>query len=136
MKTLVAIRFCSVGLVFALIGLGWADVKPMVKQTSDGVSYITGGVGKDERAELKKLFKDYTCRIELANKHGEYLYKARICILDAKGKEILETDTGGPWLLVDLAEGEYTAIVAHHGTEKKLKITIKKGKKNVLIVRF
>lgn len=138
MQTLLTKRSCSVLilLVFVLAGSGWADVKPMVKQTFHGVAYITGGVGLDERAELRKLFKDYTCRIELANKKGEYLYKARICILDSKRNEVLETDTCGPWLLVDLAEGDYTAIVVHNGKEKNVKISVRKGKKKAFVVNF
>ena len=138
MKSLVTKESCSVlvALAVVLVGPSWGDVKPMVKQTSDGVSYIIGGVGKDERAELTKLFKDYTFRIELANARGEYLYKARISILDSQGKAVLETDTCGPWLLVNLTEGQYTAVVVHEGKESKLKIAIEKGKKNVIIAHF
>ncbi len=113
------------------------EVEPMVKQTSDDVSFITGGIGLGERAELKELFKkEYTCRIEIANKKLEYLYKARICILDANGDEVLETDTCGPWLLVDLEAGSYTAVIKHRDETKEVKFAVTAGKKPVVVAIF
>ena len=124
-------------LIFLLFAAtAWGDIEPMVQCTSDGVPFITGGVGKDERTELKKQFKEYNCRIELANKFGEYLYKAKVSIRNAQNKEILKTDTAGPWILVRLPEGEYSVVITHKGTKKTLKIAIEKGKKNVTVIRF
>ncbi len=139
MGGIVALRCYPVWTVvaaFVLAASAWGDVEPMVKQTTDGISFITGGIGKDERAELRQQFKDYTLRLEIANKKGEYLYKARISLLDAQGKQLLEIDTEGPWLLVDLPAGQYTAVVTHDNTEKKLKVAIVQGEKRVLIVHF
>ncbi|MFH1743074.1 MAG: hypothetical protein ABIH23_29055 [bacterium] len=121
---------------FLLAGTAWADVEPMVQQKSDGVTFITGGVGADERAELKEQFKEYTCRIELANKMGEYLYKGEVSIRDSEDKDVLKTKTCGPWLLVNLAEGKYTIVVYHKGMTQTLSVAIEKDKKSVFIARF
>ena len=133
---------CSTCALFMFIVLlavpGTADeLQPMVKQTVDGVSFITGGVGIGERNELKELFKkEYNCRIEIANEKKEYLWKAHIRILNANGNEVFETQTCGPWLLADLQQGSYTAVVTHKNTTKKFKFSVTADKKVAVYAIF
>nr|HPO07328.1 hypothetical protein [bacterium] len=75
--------FLLAGIFIASAALSWGDVEPLVKQTQNGIAFITGGVGTDERAELKKVFSEYTLRLELANKKGEYLSRGQVSVVDS-----------------------------------------------------
>jgi len=131
-KWSVGVAVCTL----ALAACGWSEVEPMAKQNIDGVSFITGGVGLGERTQLKDLFDEYTCRIELANEQGEYLAKADIVIRDSEGNRVLKTGTAGPWLLVDLSPGKYSLDVNRDGREKSFDLVIEKGKRKRLLARF
>ena len=138
MRALFAKQHCPLFILFAVVfaGTACADVEPMVKQELHGVTFITGGVGADERAELKGQFKEYTCRIVLANKKGEYLYRAEVSIRDSENKEVLKTKMCGPWLLVNLAEGKYTIAVCHKGATQTLSVAIQEEKQGAVVARF
>jgi hypothetical protein len=128
--------FLLTGIFFASSTLCWGDVEPMVKQTQNGIAFITGGVGSDERAELKKVFSEYTLRLELANQKGEYLSRGQVSIVDSGGKEVLKTQVCGPWLLVNLPNGQYKVTVSQKDATKNATVTVERGKIKVIIVRF
>lgn len=137
-KTISTAVICCSLLVFTT-GISWSEekIEPMTKTTIKGITFITGGVGLEERTELKKAFKeDYNCRIEIAAKGGKYLNSANVKIQDASGTDILTVDTLGPWLLVQLKDGSYTATIKHKDKTQTLKIEIASGKKYVSTVKF
>lgn len=78
----------------------------------DGISYIGGGVGVAERAALAQQAKDYTLRIEIARKNGEYLGDMRVRVLNAVGKTLLDAPSNGPLFYIQLAKGHYVVEVS------------------------
>ncbi len=128
--------FLLAGIFIASAALSWGDVEPLVKQTQNGIAFITGGVGTDERSELKKVFSEYTLRLELANKKGEYLSRGQVSVVDSAGKEVLQTRVCGPWLLVNLADGQYKVTVTQKDAKKDATITIEHGKAKLIVIRF
>jgi len=84
----------------------------LVPTVTNGISYIGGGVGVAERAALEQWAKDYTLRIEIARKSGEYLGDMQVRIFNAQGERLLETLSDGPLFYVQLPEGRYAVEVA------------------------
>ncbi|MFI2810279.1 hypothetical protein [Microbulbifer sp. M83] len=84
----------------------------------DGVRYVSGGIGKQERQALdalgNTLDEEFDARIHLSANSGHYLGSARVEIRDSSGRTVLDTQTAGPQLLVDLPAGTYT-IEARNG---------------------
>ncbi|MGB9671402.1 MAG: hypothetical protein ACPLXR_09695 [Halothiobacillaceae bacterium] len=83
----------------------------LVPTVTDGISYIGGGVGVAERAALEQWAKDYTLRIEMARKSGEYLGDMQVRVFNAKGETVLEAPSDGPLFYVQLPDGPYAVEV-------------------------
>ena len=79
------------------------------------VSYLTGGVGQDERICLQPVEKDYNLKLVFAVRSGQYLASPMITIQDQSGKDILHMRADGPWFLAKLPAGEYKVIVSREG---------------------
>lgn len=84
----------------------------LIPSLQNGISYIGGGVGVAERAALERWAKDYSLRIEMARKSGEYLGDMQVRVFNAKGDIVLEAASNGPLFYVQLPEGRYAVEVA------------------------
>lgn len=83
----------------------------LVPTVTDGISYIGGGVGVAERAALEQWAKDYTLRIEMARKSGEYLGDMQVRVFNAGGETVLAAPSDGPLFYVQLPDGPYAVEV-------------------------
>jgi len=75
--------------------------------TYQGVPWLSGGVGKDEREAMMAAVSDYNLKLEFANTGGEYLGDVRIAIRSDNGENVLDIVSSGPWLLTRLPPGRY-----------------------------
>lgn len=92
---------------------------PIAKQKTDqGTEYITGGVGIDERDEMKVAAENYHLSLIFANAKGEYLSAVAVKIKDSKGKLMLDAFSDGPWLFVKTAPGTYRVSATYQGVEQ------------------
>jgi hypothetical protein len=97
-----------------------------------GISFMTGGVGMGERAQMEKMSGEYNLKIILATSSGSYLAKIPIMIYDNKGTLVFQAESEGPWFYVRLPEGGYTIKATYDGHEKKKMINITRGLKMVM----
>jgi len=73
-----------------------------------GISYVSGGIGEDERAALARVADLYNLKLEFASQQeGAYLADIKVVIRDAQGKMVLEALSDGPWFMAKLPPGEY-----------------------------
>ncbi len=89
------------------------------EQVYEGVHYMTGGIGLDERAAMSSVAGNYTLKLMFAVKEGNYVSDVGVVIRNAKGDTVLRAVTDGPWMLVKLGKGDY-------------KITASYGEKNIV----
>jgi hypothetical protein len=115
MKGILYNVFISLILAFLASGYASAQTEPvfLYEGDGDGVKYVSGGVGLEERTALNSVVKDYNLKLVFAMVSGEYLSNLMVVIQDAEGKLFLHTQSNGPWFLVDLPEGQYKIAVAH-----------------------
>ncbi|MEH6874520.1 MAG: hypothetical protein V7849_09005, partial [Candidatus Competibacter sp.] len=76
-------------------------------QTQNGITFVTGGIGKPEAAAMKAAAGHYDLMITFADRSGDYVADVDVKIQDAKGNTVLNT-VSDPILLVDLPAGRYT----------------------------
>lgn len=82
-----------------------------------GDRYASGGVGRDEIAELVAECGTYTLwLVAAANRTGAHLADAHVRITRPSGAIVFDNAIPGPWLLADLPPGTY-AIEARYGNE-------------------
>lgn len=109
------------------VSLVWADDNPLEVQQQGGISYVTGGIGKDESDALRATQSNYNLRIVNADKSGHFSGDTRVVISDLRHNTLLDA-ASGPLFYANLPRGKY--IVEGYSQEqiKKQVITITNGK--------
>jgi hypothetical protein len=93
-------------LSLAIITLPAAGVQSGTVDT--GVRYAMGGVGVEERSELRALRDEYNLWISTATRNGSYLSGVMLRVVDQRsGDVMLQGTLNGPWLFADLPPGDY-----------------------------
>lgn len=86
-----------------------------VEQTQGEVRYRTGGIGLEESTAFKSAIGKHSATLVLTSHSGsanEYLADVPVTITDARGREVLKV-AAGPYLLLDLPAGNYTATARY-----------------------
>ena len=93
------------------------------------ITYMTGGVGLEERDAMKTVAKDYNLFISNANGYGKFTAAVTIVIKDKDGKEIFTAYDTGPLLYAKIPDGSYTVEAVSGENRMVRKITVS-GKKH------
>ena len=91
------------------------------------VTFITGGVGKDEAAAFRTSMSRYALGLEFARTgtpRGTFLAGIHVSVIDNRGRTVLDTVSDGPFLLADLLTGTYIVRAASNGQVKTQTVTI------------
>ena len=99
---------------------------PLESKTSSGVTYLNGGIGDEEMAQLKSQSGSYNLHVMLSAPSGEYISDVQLQIIDSKGLPLLTVSDAGPYVYAQLKPGHYTLETSMVGNSavKKLKINI------------
>ena len=74
------------------------------------IAYASGGIGTNEREEMKAMMADYSLKLEFAVE-GSGAYLSDISVTVQRGAEtVFQVVDVGPWLLVKLPAGSYRVI--------------------------
>jgi hypothetical protein len=92
------------------------DAVLLIPMMQNGISFIGGGVGVEERQALAQWAKSYSLRIEMALKSGEYLGDLQIKVFDNTGKRVLESLSDGPLMYLQLPSGHYKVEISDPGS--------------------
>ena len=88
---------------------------PLEGKTSNGIPYLSGGVGLDEREILQAMGTANNLKLIFALKRGNYLSDVDVRITDAAGHEVLAVISQGPWFFTRLPAGQYTVTATAMG---------------------
>lgn len=124
-------RFLS-GMVAigAFAAVAHADDGVLPPERSQGaVTYISGGIGKDESEAMKQAASRYSLSIEMASAgpRAQYVSDVKIDIRDQKGTTVLSVTSDGPFLLANLPPGRYTVNAAKNGKSQQRDIVVAPG---------
>lgn len=103
-----AILFASVCLFALSVHAASAEVEV---QDQNGISYVSGGVGKDQQEAVERLGKALTLKVTLATHDGHYLSGGKVAVKDDSGETLFDLSDAGPIVYVDLEPGTYTLVV-------------------------
>lgn len=106
----------------------WAQIPQT--QYSQGVSYITGGVGEEESTAILAEAKQWPLLLELSqleNGRGVWIFGSQIKILDSKNVVVFDAKADGPYMLINLTAGDYVIQASYQGVEQKRSISMKVG---------
>jgi hypothetical protein len=109
-------------VLFALIlghGLSSASAQeaffPFEVKNYNGIAYVTGGIGFDERKALSQMGKDYSLKLIFAKSSGAYVAMVKVEIKDSQDNTLFTAVSRGPWLFADVPSGNYTVIATARG---------------------
>ena len=107
----------------AFLGLGASNTAAQAVKTK------STGIGKDERVSAA----GYSVRFEFAELAGPYLAQVAVVVKDAAGKTVVDTVSEGPWLLADLAAGQYRiTATAANGKKQSASFSVEGGKTEIV----
>lgn len=119
-----ALPFLLAGFIF-YANAGFAQIQP---KTQNGITYLSGGVGLDERSEMKASMHGYNLIMTFAEKSGAYVADVKVSIKSLGGKQGLEAVSDGPLFYAALPPGRYRVSAEYAGkTQTKI---VKLGKAN------
>lgn len=119
----------------SLVNVASANSDAIV-QTVGGMSYVSGGVGKDSIDRLNSLAGDFNLKLVFALKAGDYLSNVKVGISDAAGNTILDALSEGPWFLARLPKGNYQIVATFGGKAEKRGITVGADKLKTIDFRW
>jgi hypothetical protein len=125
--------FLMLAAVFLWIG-GISLGFPVQKMKTDGIEYMSGGVGMDEREEMEAMAKEFNVKAIFAEASGDYLANVMVTIAKASGEKVVDLTSDGPWLLAKLPPGQYSITAVYKGTAETQTIDAGQGLKSVLFV--
>jgi len=96
-------------------------------KTSEGIAYVSGGVGDDSETRLSSMARDYNLKLVFTLNEGNYLADVGVTITDARGKKVIDDISSGPFFLAKLAAGHYTVMASYEGKTQTRKISVGKS---------
>ncbi|WP_114653835.1 carboxypeptidase-like regulatory domain-containing protein [Polynucleobacter necessarius] len=96
-------------------------------QYSQGISYISGGVGEGESEAILTESKQWPLLLELSqleNGRGVWIFGAKIKVLNTKNQVIFDAQADGPYMLINLTAGQYQIEASYQGSIQKKSLLI------------
>ncbi|QWD63664.1 carboxypeptidase-like regulatory domain-containing protein [Polynucleobacter sp. MWH-UH2A] len=124
MKTLLK-HICAC-LVFVFGSFAFAQIP--ATQHSNGISYISGGVGEEETVAILAEAKQWSVLLELSqieNGRGVWIFGANIKIVNTKKQVVFSAPADGPYMLINLEPGDYSIEASYQGVEQKRALSVK-----------
>lgn len=97
-----------------------AIVAPEMRKQGDA-SYLSGGVGDEERKHLEDQARNFNLKITFAGASGAYGGGSRVEIRDASGKSVIDAESRGPLFYAQLPPGSYTVTASGAGASGQKK---------------
>jgi hypothetical protein len=116
-------------VLFSSLSLAQADI-PEAK-VSQGIEYISGGIGSEESDAMLALGKKWPLVLEFSQDHPQrplWVADVTVKILDQKKKVIFEALSEGPIMLLKMNPGKYDAEYSFEGKVLKRSLVVEEGK--------
>ncbi len=84
-------------------------------QTHNGIPFVSGGFGLEERAALRTMGSKDNLELSFALRNDEYIGGAKVLIKDERGNKILQKESDGPLFYAKLPAGKYLVVATARG---------------------
>ena len=121
----------AAGIIAAAPALGTDSTALPPEHVQGNARFVTGGVGEDEAAALKRAAAGYPLELQFVQKatpRDEYLADVKVTIRDRSRSVLLDTVSQGPFLLAKLPAGTYQIEAEYEGVVKRRTVAVRAGK--------
>ena len=101
----------------------------LMVQSSNGVSWLCGGIGEREVTSMKHEARRYDMMLTFAARNGAYLADVNVTILGPNGSQLVQTQCEGPIMLLNVpGSGAYRIRAEVDGHEVTQRVQIQDGR--------
>lgn len=110
---------------------------PKVRNSAQGVSYITAGIGEEEVAVMKRQAKNFTLNLLFSEGVvGRWATNVNVNIYDEASNLMFRVVGAQPMLYVNLPAGTYTILANNNGNKLRHKVTLIQGENQRVILNW
>jgi hypothetical protein len=123
------VLFSACLIFFSSLSLAQADIPDA--RVSQGIEYISGGIGSEESDAMLALGKKWPLVLEFSQDHPQrplWVADVTVKILDQKKKLVFEALSDGPIMLLKMPSGKYDAEYTFEGKVLKRSLVVEEGK--------
>ncbi len=116
-------------VLFSSLSLAQADIPE--SKVSQGIEYISGGIGSEESDAMLALGKKWPLVLEFSQDHPQrplWVADVTVKIIDQKKKVVFEALSDGPIMLLKMNPGKYDAEYSFEGKVLKRSLVVEEGK--------
>ena len=95
----------------------------MVRTTSGGIDYISGGAGEEERNAMATRQAEFPFKVVMSVPNGEYLVADRLSVLTPQGSLLIVRDAG-PIVMMKLPPGPYVLEASYQGRTERRNVQV------------
>ncbi len=120
-------KIAALALTLSILAFA-AHAQQLQTHTENGIAYVSGGIGQEERNTILAIEQSYSLRLLfVARDTGEYLGGVKVKLIDRSGKTLLEAVADGPYFLAQLSPGKYDVVVEYGGKTLTEAVDIRPG---------
>ena len=112
-------RLPTIAIILPLLMLsspfGVAQEQVLQPGFSNGIPYLSGGIGDEELEELDRARPHYNTRLVLAESSGSYVSNVTLKVTTVLGEPIISLSSAGPLVLLQLPPGSYLINAKYEG---------------------
>lgn len=105
------------------------------KQTFGDITFVTGGIGKEERAAFESVKKEYNLRVTNAAVSGAYLADISLKITDSEGLPVFQ-GVADTLFYAQMPQGKYTVEARLGEQEQHRVVTVSDSKPAAITFRW
>lgn len=93
--------------------------------------YIMGGVGSEQREEMKAQRDQYNLLMTFADRNGEMRAGVALTVSDRQGRTVLDLPDAGPMVYAKLPPGHYRIVANADGKQQVRAASVGRGPREV-----
>lgn len=102
-------------LALALSPAAVAQEEILAPGFANGIPYLSGGIGDEEREAIDLARKNYNTKLVLAEASGSYVSSVSLHITNVLGEPVISIPGAGPLVLLQLPPGTYMINADYEG---------------------
>ena len=102
-------------LLLALPPAAVAQDEILAPGFANGIPYLSGGIGDEEREAIDRARNNYNIKLVLAEASGSYVSDVTLHITTVLGEPVISIPSAGPLVLLQLPPGTYLINAAYEG---------------------
>ena len=127
MKNLFSIIFALITCLLSNQVMAQGMATTLLEKQYGNIAYVSGGIGDEERDEIRSRERNFNLKLLFAERNGAYLGDVDVVLLNTKGDTVFNAESVGPFLLMQLPGGSYVIKASMNGQmqQRRLFITAK-----------